>query len=370
VPLTGLVMVDLSVTGPEGGCMTLNDLLKDFKSAKATMRPNYMKIPVTRVGMDEIGAKIFNDIYFACKSLNMRTIPRTSRGSISTSGLRLPCWDVRKLSYCVEITILGSRMYRIQFRGKIREMDQEASGRRAFTVFKRVLDVKFHIKLEEFAITNGKDIKKDIEVPLIKLERETFANLTFDGVHHIDFHSSYPAGLIATHPEFDEAVTYMYHMRKIKEIYKSVLDFTIGFMQSQFCGYRYTHLARDAIKNNNDRIKALAEALRKSGRIILMYNTDGIWYKGDVFHGEGEGTEIGQWSNDHVNCRFRAKSAGCYEFIEDGVYVPKVRGRTKLESIKPREAWQWGDIYNKDCVAIKWIFDEVKGVIQYEEEKN
>ena len=86
------------------------------------------------------------------------------------------------------------------------------------------------------------------------------------------------------------------------------------------CNARWAHLSRDAIKDNNDRVKKLAETLEKKGRMVLSFNTDGIWYKGPVYHGEGEGDGLGEWHNDHVNCKFRAKSSGSYEFIENKKY--------------------------------------------------
>lgn len=347
----------------------LDDLLKNFKGSPLTMKPNYMKIPVSRVGMDEVGADLFNKIYRVCKEQIGRKLERSKSGAIKLSTLRLPSYDVRTLSYCVELTILCNKNYRIQFRGKIRELDQEHSGRCAFVSFKEVMRRKFNIDLEDYAIPNGKELKQEIEKPMICLARDSMANLTFQNVNHIDFHSSYPAGLMNTHPEFTEGLKFMFAKRKTNEKYKSILDFSIGFMQSQFCGYKFTHLARDSIHDNNVRVMNLANQLKKAKRVIILYNTDGIWYIGEPYHGAGEGSDIGQWENDHINCQFRAKSAGCYEFIENGVYTAKVRGRTKLETIKPREAWQWGDIYNKDCVAIKWLFDEEKGVYQYEEEK-
>ena len=57
-----------------------------------------------------------------------------------------------------------------------------------------------------------------------------------------------------------------------------------------------------------------------NGDKILGHNTDGIWYQGPVYHGEGEGNDLGQWRNDYVDCRFRAKSSGAYEFIENGSF--------------------------------------------------
>ena len=141
--------------------------------------------------------------------------------------------------------------------------------------------------------------------------------------------------------------------------YKHILNFSIGFMQSiNGCGARWAHLAKDAIKDNNDRVRSLAATVEKSGRTVLLFNTDGFWYEGPVFHGKGEGDGLGQWHNDHMNCKFRMSGAGSYEFIEDGKYNPVVRGipnDTKLD-------WHWGDIYTKKAVPNIFTFDEEMGV--------
>lgn len=340
--------------------------LSKYKSAKLTLKPNYQKIPVTRIEMNQEGAEEFNELYFYAKKIKNKII-RTPSGGISLNKLRLPCWDVRNLLYCVELTILDIKgMFRFQFRGKIRDLDQMASGRTAFSVFKKVV-AKHGVDLNSLAISNGKSLKKEIEIPLIKLERKLYAGMTFEGVHHVDFRQSYPAGLIKYHPEFKEAIESMYRQRAIKPIFKAVLDYSIGFMQSPFSGYKWTHLAKDAIHDNNERVKELAEFITKKGGVIILFNTDGFWFKGPIIHGPNEGEKIGQWHYDHIDCKFRAKSAGAYEFIENETYYPVVRGRTNYDTIKPRESWEWGDIYRNDCVPIKWIFDEEKGVVEYEE---
>lgn len=96
--------------------------------------------------------------------------------------------------------------------------------------------------------------------------------------------------------------------------------------------------------------------------MVLLYNTDGIWYCGDVYHGEGEGKRLGEWENDHINCMFRAKSAGSYEFVEDGKYYPVVRGRTNLDLITPRENWKWGDIFKKEAKVIEFYWLAGEGI--------
>ena len=95
-----------------------------------------------------------------------------------------------------------------------------------------------------------------------------------------------------------------------------------------------------------------------NGRHLILTNVDGIWYTGDIYHGDGEGDKLGQWSNDHMNCTCRAKSAGAYEYIENGEYHAVVRGSTNLDKIKPRDQWVWGDIYNEDAVPKKWMLTE------------
>jgi hypothetical protein len=165
--------------------------------------------------------------------------------------------------------------------------------------------------------------------------------------------------------EFKPIIEDLYNQRQNNPAYKDVLVCIIGYMQSlDRCKAAWAHLAKDAIDNNNTRIRALTLALRLSGHNIVGFNTDGIWYQGDIYHDErnGEGAGIGQWHNDHTNCIFRAKSDGAYEFIERGVYHPVVRGVTKLDMIKDRDSWVWGDIYDETADAMRFEFEEGYGV--------
>lgn len=331
------------------------ELLK-LKHAEPSRHINYLKIPVSNFDITKEGAEQFNKYYFFLKSLNLPILERTPSGGIKNGrGVKRPAWDVKTTRSSVEITaLLPVGCWRIQFRT---ELPEGLSGRKAFAAFKRILK-KNGINLEDYAIDNGKEIKKEIEKPMIGAKRAVFYDMIFEGVNHIDFHSSYAGGLANTHPEFRPILTKLFEKREEKEEYKNILNFSIGFMQSEkCCKAKWAHLSRDAIKDNNDRIKNLTEQLEKRGRIILTYNTDGIWYKGAVYHGAGEGSGLGEWHNDHVNCKFRAKSAGAYEFIENGVYNPVVRGVSNDIKLK----WQWGDIYSKEAEPEIFIFDEETG---------
>lgn len=301
--------------------------------------------------MDDEGASLFNKIYQWVKEQELDTIVRTPSGGISIErrNFKPPMFDVRKTSSCIELTlVIKEGSWRIQFR-TIPKENKDGSimyGNQAFKIFRETC-LDFGIDLADYEISNGEEVKTQIEKTMICLDKHTYAHKTFEGVHHIDFHNSFPAGLVNTHPEFKDCIEYMYdHRKEDNNKYKFVLNASIGYMQStKCCNARWAHLSRDAINDNNKRIRELSKVLVDSGRMVIAYNTDGIWYKGDVYHGEGEGSKLGQWENDHLNCKFRAKSSGAYEFIEDGVYTPVVRGFTRLDKVKPRNLWNWGEIY-------------------------
>ena len=331
--------------------------LKRLKSAPSSFNLNYLLIPVSVFDITEEGAREFNKIYYWLKSKKLNKLVRTKSGGIKLGGkLRLPAWDIKTNRYCVEITaILEGRAWRIQFRTKPPE---GMSGRKAFTEFKKLL-LKDGIDLEDYAIENGEEVKAEIEKPLIGAVRDWMYDVLYEGVNHIDFHSSYPAGLANTHPEFRKTLEKIYKKRNEENMCKNILNFSIGFMQSLGgCSARWAHLSRDAIKDNNDRVRELARRLDKSGRLVISFNTDGIWYRGPVFHGKGEGDNMGDWHNDRINCQFRMKSDGAYEFIEDGIYYPVVRGISN----DVKGDWQWGDIYTDKAQAQLFTFTEEKGI--------
>ena len=346
----------------------LYNLIKDMEHCPIRYPDiNYLHIPVTLLVPTEEHAELFNKILAELKNDDEYSlITRTQSGGIckTIDKLLIPSYDYIPTKNSAEITILDIEgMWRIQFRANIFEEDgKKLSGRNAFTCFKGLLS-KNGINLDDYAVENGLEIKEEIENPMIGMENIAYKDCTFEGVNHIDFHNSYPAGLVNTHPEFYKVIKTCYDKRKTKPVYKAILNFSIGFMQSKWCSYKYATLSRDAINDNNKRMRELSAKLQESGRIILAYNTDGIWYKGDVYHSDGEGDDLGQWSNDHINCKFRMKSDGAYEYIEDGKYVPVVRGYTKLDRIKSRDKWEWGDIYQADIIT---FFTTENGIIYKE----
>lgn len=322
---------------------------------------------------NDVNQEFFNSIYFKLKASDLNKLERTPSGSIK-KGPRyynnLYAWDLRKSSLGLMITVcIGGFIHVVKYGNFKGTKTPELFPNVAFNMFVDECK-KVGIDLDSYKIKNGQEVKAEIERPLIKMymtDTEKSKGLT--NVHHIDFHNSYPAGLANTHPEFKPVIEKLYKFRKVMPEYKFVLNDTIGWMQSwapekgRFASW--AHLSRDAIKDNNQRIIELTGRLILSGRTIIGHNTDGIWYQGEIYHGEGEGPELGQWENDHVNCTFRAKSDGAYEFIEDGQYHAVVRGTTTLDAIEPdRTKWHWGDIFKQHTK--QFYFDEERGI--YNEE--
>jgi len=335
-------------------------MIKDLavlKHCRATYHINYLLIPVSNFDINKEGAVKFNKIYNWLKKQKLYKLKRTVSGGIHNGpDMQIPSWDVRANKYCVEITvILDGFAWRIQFRTKT---PKQLSGRSAFTKFKRLL-LKDGIDMDQYVIENGPEVKESIESYLVKPYHKFYVDKVFKNAHHIDFHSSFASGLANTHPEFRKTLEWLYKNREKDEINKHILNFSIGFMQSiSGCNARWAHLSKDAIADNNKRVLELAEKLEKSGRKVLLLNTDGIWYDGPIYHGAGEGKGFCQWSNDHINCKFRMAGAGSYEFIENGEYFPVVRGIPN----DTKNDWQWGDIYTKKAVPDIFTFTEDEGV--------
>lgn len=337
----------------------LKELMK-LPHADLLLHINYYKIPVSITGMSDEGAKLFNKIFQYVQDNNYYAIKRTIKGGIATET-PIPSYDIKYRGNSVEMTILNLEgMWRVQFRSELPY--SKLSGRKAFNKFKKLL-ASDGIDLERYALEHNEAMKckKEVPTPLIMLASQDYKDVVFENAHHIDFHSSFPAGLVNTHPEFERTIKRIYNMRKVDETCKAILNYSIGFMQSiDCCDARWSHLSRDAIKDNNKRLLNIALKLGKSGRKVLLFNTDGVWYQGEIYHDKTEGEDLGQWHNDHINCTFRAKSDGAYEFIEKGIYYPVVRGIPNEDKVD----WKWGDIYLDKARPVIYSYIEGRGIVK------
>lgn len=309
----------------------------------------------------------FNMIMRSLRESDLNTLQRTPTSTIKQCINNCYAYDIEiTKSYSRVTVIIGSKHWCFKIGGGIDHEDdgRAMSGSRAFQEFRRLCE-KEGINLEDYYIANGKEVKNQIEKRLIYFKDE-FKYRVIEGVHHIDLNASYPSGLIKYHPEFTPVIVNLYKRRKTSQKAKTVLVAAIGYMQSRYLGYKLAHLARDANNDNNEVIRELTTRLQSKGYIIIGYNTDGIWYYGgEPYHGVGEGHRLGEWKNDHINCKFRAKSDGAYEFIEDGHYNVVYRGSTNLDSTKSRSDWEWGDIFKTSIIQYK--YDKDKGeFVNYE----
>lgn len=317
-------------------------------------------IPVTSLSFSEEDIKLFNSVYrFVIKNIEKR-ITRTASGGIciKEEAIRGNQWDIKATKTVIELTFkYFSKWYRLQIGYKKSDADKKVYGHQAWKIFVSLCKDN-HIEIKDYRLSSteeGLAEKEQIVKPLIDLGESGEIKKVYTNVHHLDYNSSYAYGIVEKVPELEPVIQELYTKRKKNPKYKEVLAILHGYMQSAGVSYRYSHIARHANKSNRDRVEALADKLRAAGRKIILFNTDGIWYQGDVYHDENEGTALGQWKNDHIDCKFRIKSKGVYEFIEDGVYTPVFRGTSTLERVKPRSTWEWGDIFKGSIVEYTFI---------------
>lgn len=360
--------------------MVLDDLTK-YKSAPLSLDVNIKLIPVTVFDISENGADEFNEIYrFHLENYENKITWTHSKG-ISTDRriFRPPMWDIRITESCFEIiSILTNGMRRFQFRSPLKpeESGEEVelvAGYKAVSMFAKKLKELTGIDLYKYRVHNGMELKAKAPKYMVSVNKSMCHESnciedcrTYQGVHHIDFHSSFGAGLANSYPEFRSTIEYFYNRRHERPEYKSVLNSTVGkFWSASYLNAAYAPLAIAAIADNNNRLMKISEDLEESGRVPLLWNTDGVWYLGDIYHGPGEGKGLGEWENDHVNCTFRVKTKGAYEYIENGIYHSVIRGVPN----SARSAWKWGDIFKiktkKEKVS-EYKFIPGKGAVKRE----
>lgn len=354
--------------------MLINMNIEKYKHVAWSDKPNKRLMPInffTPEQRDE-----FNEVYKYIKD-NYRYVEKTESGSMPYNHKvkYLHRYIINKSTTRFEIVLVCDLgCYRFQF-GCLPGETNTISGRKALQEIYKASEL-FNIDFSKYAVEplEGEEIKKTIDRPQIDdycLKGKEYAE--FDNVHHLDLNSSYASRICEVYPELKPMYEYLYkHRKDNNDYYKHVLTNSIGCMQSEYCvdyrdrksssPYQFATLAKRAIDNTASLIRDYVLKLVLSGRKVLLTNTDGIWYQGEIFHDEYEGTELGQWKNDHTNCKLLVKSVGAYQYIEDGVCHTVVRGETNLDAYKDREEWEYGDILRTDLYVRRWEFDINKGV--------
>lgn len=338
---------------------------------------NFKNIPITKLETKIGNEEIFNELYLAIyNNKEFTKIKRTNSGGISIARDRRlyyhRVYDVRLTGGCIELTVCvlrghEMRSYRIQFRNnnyKIEDEEELVSGIESFFIFFNELKAD-GIDLKSYNIprAEGEAINKQIHKPDIRLMNEMWnmGKREFNHAYHLDFHKAYMSGLRESHPEFAPAIDRIAEKAKTSKKYKTAMAATIGYFHSPCCGYHYAHLAKDAINTFYAKYDKVLKDISKD-RLVIATNTDGIWYDGPEWHGDFEKSGLGGWSTDHKDCKLSFKSAGSYQYMEDGKCHPVVRGRTRLDKIKPRSEWKWDDIYHPDAIQEGFIFKEGEGI--------
>ena len=335
---------------------------------------NQYQIKSTNFTLTESDIETYNNILKLIYACNFNLIIRTASGAISNANQAKYhnsfAYDIRVSTSRISTTVLvGPNTYNFVI-GKPKKY-RVIEPLHAWNTFVDICK-DYGVYIDNYRITpeQGKELAKDIPAPYISMKyKMSKDDKPLENVHHIDIHSSYPSGLIDLYPEFRKPIEYIYNKRKDdNEVYKAILNYTISgcTMSKYYPWYRkWTHIAKYVREYNNKKIEYLSWLLEINGREVIGYNTDGIWYRGEVFHSliDDEGPNIGQWSNDHINCLFRSKSTGAYEFIENGEYNAVIRGLLDLDQIEPdRKKWKWGDIYSSEIK--EYEFNETTGLIE------
>lgn len=255
------------------------------------------------------------------------------------------------------------------------------SGQQALrTIYKTAqqFGVLDEFKKESVDKEQGKVIKSEIESPVITLVSTMYRGNEFEHCYHLDLNSSYASRISEKYPKLKPMYEWLYNNRKANnDLFKHVLTNSVGAMQSEYCIdinnnekyslYQLSTFAKIAVNGTNDKIAELCFKLVREGFKPLLINTDGIWYtgKGKAYHDEDEGTSLGQWKNDHKDVKLYIKSAGSYQYIENGKVHTVYRGTCSLDKIKPdRDTWEWREIDNYKGITFE--FNKDRGIVANE----
>ena len=329
---------------------------------------NYLRFPKTYLHNDSEGVAKYNAVIRFMRQglgLDENTHLFTKSGGVSVGRCGYAI-KRRKTGYEIVFCLMNTcaRVILDAF-SKAREDGDQVGGYNSSIWLKNEL-AKDNVRLEDYAVSNGEEIKRTIPAPVIDMTLMCKKDKTYEHAHHLDLNSAYASGIIAAHPEMGPTYRRLYARRAenahMKARIKSLFTNSTGFFQSEYCsfgGHKYAlaGLAKDAMRWTRNTIFQYASKLMKAGYTPLLYNTDGIWYaklhdgesvKSEPYEDEGLGNELGTYKTDHADCTLRVRSKGAYEYIEDGAYTPVVRGIPKSASA----TWTWGGIYRKEATHV------------------
>lgn len=355
--------------------------LRKYEHTKFTEKPNRFAMKLNEFTLDDI--EEFNAIYQFAKANYMRVNPTPSGSMPYDRGIK------NYFRYMVLISTMRYELVIVCNIGCFRftigsptnsKADDNISGKKAV---KKIYELarKFRVDLEPYAcsVSEGKKIKETIMSPLIDeycLKVGLPYKYFLDGdVHHLDLNSSYASRICDAVIELRPIYEYLFERRHEKDgYYKHVLTNHIGCWQSVFCPkyrnprktapYQFAKLSKIAVDGTRLIIEEYCRKLKASGRKVILTNTDGIWYQGEIYHDENEGSKLGQWHNDHVNCQLLVKSKGAYQYVENGVCHTILRGRTNFDKVLDRTEWEFGQILDESIHLQRYAWSDEIGVVE------
>ena len=336
-----------------------------YRHAEYRMSVNKKQIKPNYLTLNDKGVAEFNRIYSYCRT-HYECAPATrSKGMTNAAKWKfLHRYSVMPGNQCYEMVIVCEEgIYRFIIKNRKEDADTVPGTKSCRVIYEKADEHGIDLSRYEHGT---KETKEGIESPLISfLLPEKMQGVTLSDCHHLDLNSAYASMIVDEYPELRPMYEDLYsHRKENDDFYKHVLNNSIGCWQSEFCvdwrsrskckPYAFANLSKIAINGTRSRIHSLIFKMIDKGCLPVLTNTDGIWYKGPIYHDEDEGPGLGQWKNDHVNCRLLVRSKGAYQYEECGETHTVVRGTSNLDLVMDRKDWKFGDIMKHDMSVEKY----------------
>ena len=347
--------------------------ITNYEHKQFKLKLNKNQLPLNNFTFEELDE--FNNIYYYIRDKYELVKCTPSHGICNKINQKFnERYFIVKGNQRFEMILISNEgCYRFLLQNKKAE-DNTVSGQQACRSVYNKCD-EYHINLLKYSTEDGLQAKSEIEKPHIEVLEKIVLGKPIDNVYHMDFKSSYASRISEAYPELRPMYEDIYSHRKENDgYYKHVLTNSIGCWQSEYCvdytnrykikPYQFANLSKTAINGTRAKVEEMIVKLDNANRVPLLTNTDGIWYYSNrgPYHDENEGNQLGNWENDHLDCKFIMVSKGAYQYVENGKCETVVRGICNLDAIEQdRSKWEFGFIKDMDDVYT-YKFDYDKGV--------
>lgn len=375
----------LQLTGTQYLWLTLITRLSHDMSDKLRWSPvvslrdlNYIRIPVNQIN-PFVEFELANDILEDLKNkYKQGEFKRTPSGGLAkhVDNIMADQFEITQLSAAsIEVLVFDVERgwTRIKFCNNFKTNDgQPIVGTKALRrLIELCPDIRDHVCLDEEENHYWRERARDFYQPYDGFQGVPDSELNgkeFRNVYSLDFHWAFPSALASLIPSTEEKLAELYAQRHTDKsgAIKALGVAAIGTMCSPFttsiglgAKEALAKLRYDILDTHNRRMRKLINEIERQGGLILNLRTDSIKFaSGKRLMLPFEGDGLGKWSYEFEACRYRQASTGSYEYIDnEGKYHAVVCGLTKLDRVKPREEWEWGDIFHPDTEVLKIYFN-------------